>query len=166
MAKREILIHYSHAPVTEVRSIPLSDQEGKDGMAFKPKGLWVSVKGNNDWKEWCTSEGFGLARLTHPHRVILAPDANILRITNAAEIDTFTEQYALPTHYLSRYEANWKLVAERYDGIIIAPYIWERRMSMVSAWYYSWDCASGCIWKAEAVMKIIPMPVEQPVTNS
>jgi hypothetical protein len=58
---------------------------------------------------------------------------------------------------MSRFEIEWRKVAERFDGIIIAPYIWQRRLDLESSWYYSWDCASGCIWNASAVREIVPM---------
>jgi hypothetical protein len=61
---------------------------------------------------------------------------------------------------------DWPKVSERYDGVVIAPYVWSLRMgdyemiegrmrktpdSAISDWYYPWDCASGCIWKASAI---------------
>jgi len=51
---------------------------------------------------------------------------------------------------------NWPAVAEKYDGIIIAPYIWQRRLSdnPDHFWYYGWDCASGCIWNTEVIEEI------------
>ncbi|QBI98814.1 hypothetical protein SEA_BOBBY_184 [Mycobacterium phage Bobby] len=44
---------------------------------------------------------------------------------------------------------DWGKVAADYGGIIIAPYQWSRRMD--PHWYYTWDCASGCIWNLEAI---------------
>lgn len=48
---------------------------------------------------------------------------------------------------------NWPMVADRYQGIVIAPYLWSRRMDG-GLWYYGWDCASGCIWDAAAVASV------------
>ena len=46
----------------------------------------------------------------------------------------------------------WEKVAAKYDGLIITPYIWQRRMEL--NWYYTWDCASGCIWNVRAIKDI------------
>ena len=42
---------------------------------------------------------------------------------------------------------DWKLIAQEFDGIEIAPYQWEIRMDYNFFWYYGWDCASGCLWR-------------------
>ena len=49
---------------------------------------------------------------------------------------------------------DWRLVAEEWQGIVIAPYLWERRFDSDARWYYSWDCASGCIWDHRAIAAI------------
>lgn len=51
-------------------------------------------------------------------------------------------------------------MAHRYDGIIIAPYVWSLRLDIDFFWYYDWDCASGVIWNSAAVSNLIPLPVE------
>lgn len=51
---------------------------------------------------------------------------------------------------------DWRRVAESYQGIVIAPYVWARRHHLASGWYYAWDCASGCIWDSAAVAAIMP----------
>jgi hypothetical protein len=56
--------------------------------------------------------------------------------------------------YQMTYEIDWYRVAEQYDGIIITPYIYERRLTEYTTWYYSWDCASGCIWNGKAIANI------------
>jgi hypothetical protein len=43
-----------------------------------------------------------------------------------------------------------ELRAEGWDGLEIAPYLHRMRLSSFS-WYYTWDCASGCIWNASRV---------------
>lgn len=45
----------------------------------------------------------------------------------------------------------WEKVKKEYDGIVIAPYQWECRLRNKFMWYYSWDCASGCIWNIDAI---------------
>ena len=45
---------------------------------------------------------------------------------------------------------DWGYLATQYQGLIIAPYLWDLRL-FGPAWYYGWDCASGCIWDLTAV---------------
>lgn len=53
------------------------------------------------------------------------------------------------------YTIDWFQVVRNFPGIIIAPYLWERRNSnrsnWDSCWYYGWDCASGCIWDLRCI---------------
>lgn len=144
------LIHYSDKPVSRVRSTPLSRQE----VSYKPHGFWLSVEGENDWKEWCEGEQFRAIEEQLAYEIELAPSANILKISSVREIDSFHSVYS--SKISSRREnIDWRRVAENYDGIIIAPYIWERRLvGDASGWYYPWDCASGCIWNNGAVAKV------------
>lgn len=155
----ETLIHYSREPLTTVQSIPLTDQVDH----FKPKGLWVSVAGDDDWRSWCLAEGFWLENLKFPHRIVLSESANILRLTTASGIDDFTRQFSLleRRRRTSSHDIDWRRVAKGWDGIIIAPYVWERRLNGGANWYYSWDCASGCIWIADAIEQIVPMAQEE-----
>jgi hypothetical protein len=62
----------------------------------------------------------------------------------------FDAEYRFPHPDLGRMSyIDWPRVAERFDGVIIAPYQWKHRLELM--WYYGWDCASGCIWNARAV---------------
>lgn len=140
------LLHYSDAPLGEIFS---SDQ--RNSKAFKPRGLWVSVEGPDDWPSWCRSEEFGVERLTHVHEIELFPAANILRIQNAGGIDRFTDEFAIERDRFQGFKIDWPTIAERWQGIVIAPYIRSRRLSDHVSWYYGWDCASGCIWDASAI---------------
>ncbi len=144
------LIHYSDKPLTEVYS-----SEQPNLPYFKPHGLWVSVEGPNDWPSWCSDEQFPLGKYTT--EITLKPNANILRIASVAEIDKFSTDYHRDSEtsdwwrlVSDIYHIDWQLLPKRgYQGIIIAPYLWERRLELM--WYYGWDCASGVIWDADAV---------------
>lgn len=144
--------HFSKAPITgPIRSV-------EQGIAphFKPLGFWISVEGNGDgWKDWCEGEGFGTERLAFEHEVTLRDDAEILWLRSAADIDRFTDEW-MPKSFAaaSYYCIPWAPVAMAYQGIVIAPYIWSRRFDDKSGWYYSWDCASGCIWDASAIESV------------
>lgn len=156
------LIHYSDKHLIEVYSVPLAEQSSHRGGLHKPRGLWVSVEGENDWKEWCEGERFGC--LDCATEIILAADANVLWLVGSTELDQFHAEYSVVAY---RYGGNlgvrtaieWPRVAGKYQGIIIAPYVYARRLEEpVSDWYYGWDCASGCIWDAAVVAKVRPIP--------
>ncbi len=141
----------------------------------KPHGFWVSVRGEDDWINWCTDNEFFLTGLTHAHRVDLAPDANILMVEDTDAMMAFHERYSVEdtVHVLPRFRfgdeyiyksrpIGWAGVVEDYDGIIIAPYQWTRRNHL--DWYYGWDCASGCIWNLSAIAAVVrtELPAESP----
>jgi hypothetical protein len=139
------LIHYSDAALGTIYSV-----EQHDVCHFKPRGLWVSVDGDE-----------GLERLTHAHVITLADRANILRLSGAADLDAFTAEFLHKPYPGLEYRAiDWRPVAAKYQGIIIAPYIWERRLTDHAPWYYAWDCASGCIWDASAIKNVAAVELQ------
>lgn len=154
---RLVLEHFSKRPLVRVRSTKQWLIGDKDwNWRGKPKGLWVSVKGEMDWREWCEAESFGLDRLKWRSVITLSSVANILHIRSVGELDAFDELYGrderIGTSDYSKRIIDWEHVAKEYDGILIAPYQWERRFDgRVSDWYYGWDCASGVIWNARAI---------------
>jgi len=150
------LIHYSAAPLGPLYSVDQTDGDCRV-RGDKPKGLWVSIEGEQDWKSWCEAERFSLESLRFAHEIVLAPGANILRLSTPDDIDRLTERYAAPAipGLGGRvYGLRWDQIAERHHGIIIAPYIFERRLNDHAFWYYGWDCASGCIWDAAAIGEV------------
>jgi hypothetical protein len=150
------LIHYSKTPVNALR--PVSPDVEPNG---KPVGLWVSVEGESDWKEWCEAEQFHLDALAFAHEVTLKPDAKILIVPTAFDLDVFTEAFSKPCEWSSsRREIDWLGVAELYQGIVIAPYQWSRRLAEHTFWYYGWDCASGCIWDINAIDALTVVSVD------
>jgi hypothetical protein len=121
------------------------------GKAGSINPLWVSVQGEHDWASWCAAEDFGIGKLVH--RVVLKPDANILHISTESQLEDFAENYRFTSlQFPSATGIEWKKVAAKYQGIIIAPYQRRHRLSMM--WYYTWDCASGCIWDSDVVERI------------
>ena len=161
------LIHFSAEPLGPIES------RGQNRQATgKPTGLWVSVEGDEDgWRDWCLSEDFSLDRLAITSRIELADDAQILRVDSAAGIDELgrlfgveSEYWTGPRPYFDRID--WARVAELYQGIVIAPYIWSRRLNGGAFWYYGWDCASGCIWDASAIARIDVVELATPPTGS
>ena len=162
------LIHYSNKPLKKVWSV---EQEDPTSTSFtrKPEGLWVSVEGEDDWHEWCTSEEFRVELLACATEVVLKPDAKILRLSTASQLDQLESEYGVPDEVLkssriSYVSIQWERVAEKYQGIIIAPYMWSCRLDMM--WYYAWDCASGCIWDADAVAELRPIEQEPRIART
>lgn len=156
-----ILEHYSAAPLGEVQS---RAQERPYSAHEKPKGLWVSVPGENDWPSWCKMEDFGLDRLAHRTRLILSPGSRLLLVDNAEALSALEQRYGFLAEYPpssgSRQPRDlaidWPAVARDWQGIVIAPYQWEARWE--SLWYGGWDCASGCIWDAGAICGAVTLP--------
>jgi hypothetical protein len=148
------LSHFSVMPVGVIRSVA---QRAEPDM--KPQGLWVSVDGEDDWPSWCRSEDFATERLAYRHVVRLAETANILWLESGADIDNFHRKFSnrnvlRENSYFPLNLLPWSEVAALYQGIIIAPYQWSHRLDGPARWYYTWDCASGCIWDAAAIMSV------------
>lgn len=163
------LIHYTAEPFTFDPQRTYTQHEPRS--FGKPEGLWVSVQGDDDWLSWCHDNEFHTAALAYSHTVTLADNPRIHRITNALEIDEFTVAHAVQTDYERRWDwkvndkrrwpIDWRSVADQYDGIIIAPYVWSQRMH--TEWYYGWDCASGCIWNLAAIASVEPAATDRSV---
>jgi hypothetical protein len=138
------LVHYSAAPVGVLQVIPQRDE------FFKPAGFWLSDDDcEPNWRSWCEAEDFHPHALTHVHDVVLKSNANVLYVKTAAGIDDLSKTYKNAEW---RDWLNWEELRKDYDGLIISPYIWERRHYPL--WYYAWDCASGCIWEPRAIDRI------------
>jgi hypothetical protein len=138
------LLHYSEAP------LQIDEREYVQCVDYKPEGLWLSVQGEYDWEWWCRNEAFGLDRLAHPNLIVLAPSARLLWLSTPSQIQKFTRRYAVPSPaHRFIVGVDWSIVVEDYQGIVIAPYQWKCRHSI--GWYYTWDCASGCIWDLKAI---------------
>src|SRR5208337_1794164 len=146
--------HYSSDPLLAVRSVEQEWRYGKPSEYEKPQGFWLSVDGENDWASWCESENFGRGSIRH--NIVLANKANILYCRNSLNLDCLNERYGieLNDYSFTCYAIDWARIASEYQGIVIAPYVWQRRLHTGYSWYYSWDCASGCIWDASAVKRI------------
>ena len=108
----------------------------------KPLGFWWEVDG--DWRRWCAEESY----ITHGY--LFAVDlgrTEVLRVCDASGLDSFAEAYRDP---VSNW-IEWHRVARDWDGVEIAPYLRERRMAGHASWYYTWDCASGVVWRPRGV---------------
>jgi len=154
------LSHFSSVGIAPFIGRASQEERGRE-FAMKPVGLWVSCDDHEmNWHDWCTSENFRIEQLVRSIKVKLREDANVMLITTPEQLVAFTAKYGYvpdfyhninippPAPYMQTY-IDWKHVAEDYQGIIIAPYQWACRMDIF--WYYTWDCASGCIWDPAAI---------------
>lgn len=151
------LLHYSPKPLVLRECSYL--QAHDTGAPGKPNGLWVSVEGEDDWLDWCSGEMPEWVNGRAITEIVLHDDAKVLKIESDAQLLAFHHRFgAVPDYELQRYprdmwakQPHWRSVAETYAGIIIAPYNWARRLDRETQWYYTWDCASGCIWNLDAI---------------
>ena len=122
------------------------------GLNYKPNGLWLSDESEYGWKKWCTDQDYGSPDYETKFNV---DTKNVLVLSSGKMIDDFTKEYSksrqiggiqdMPSsNFMGSNLIEWGRVIERYDGIIISPYVWECRVKYI--WYNPWDCASGCIW--------------------
>lgn len=144
------LSHFTKTGLGAIRSVEQRWDDDYRSSFAKPRGLWVSVDGEDDWQQWCQSEMPEWMNGVQRYRVHLAQPNNVLLLT---DLWGFQDEYGriVPDRFGSKY-IDWPTVAKAYDGIIIAPYQWSCRMEM--DWYYGWDCASGCIWNADAIARV------------
>lgn len=144
--------HYADAPIAALDGRTYRQEELSPSS--KPVGLWVSVDGPDDWTEWCDAESLG--RGAFAHRVTFQQDHRLLLISSLANFDNFQRKFGRGTYSPRHCGIAWAEVAQRYQGVIIAPYQWARRYS--AFWYYGWDCASGCIWDLSAIGEWSALP--------
>lgn len=134
-------VHYSKTPLKRIYNVCQSLFD------FKPVGLWFSIGDN--WAKWCRENEFGIDSLVCQTELFLDLK-QFLCITNPVELRKFHYTYATPS--TSKFgNIDWSKVSTQYDGIIIAPYLWECRFEYM--WYYGWDCASGCVWNARSIKR-------------
>jgi hypothetical protein len=149
------LSHFTKKPLGEIRTTE-QKFDGEYRSCFdKPKGLWVSVDGEDDWQQWCNSEMPDWMEGVQRYRVQLTEKHGLLILTSGAALQDFTLRYGREREdrFRDTY-IDWPTVASEYSGLIIAPYQWSCRMSEFTRWYYGWDCASGCIWNADAIARV------------
>lgn len=137
--------------ISKSRMIGPIQAAGEQKADFKPVGFWYGVDG--DWERWCRGEQWGLHGEMFEHELALGKE-RLLVLSSASDIDSFHDEFKGELFPGCKYfeYVDWQRVAERWDGIEIAPYQWDRRLNGAAhTWYYAWDCASGCIWRPKGV---------------
>lgn len=137
---------------------------------MKPYGLWVSDDNAElSWPKLQVYKNYQSKQPIYKHMLRLDPQHNVRIIRSIEELDAFSVAFdaGLPWNRTSTFGIRWRLVAERYQGIIITPYLHERRYSPLTNWYWSWDCASGCIWDINAIeyFQVLGSPVGKTQEN-
>lgn len=145
------LVHYSAEPVPPLEPVRPSDQP----HGPKPFGLWLSVENDPEtsWRGWCEAEGFRLEHLVVATPFEITTGSRVLHLSSASDIDAFTSEYRVPDRWSRSHAIDWPVVTGRYDGIVVAPYVWARRLDGDAGWYYGWDCASGCVWNTDILVR-------------
>lgn len=146
------LRHYSEYSITLDYSRTYTQK-----LFMKPFGLWISI--GAAWRKWCEDENWGLDGIIVEHKITLNQNANILHLRNFGQIIDFAQTFSKNKAVLGFKNFNsmfidWPQIALLYDGIIISPYCWTARNDPHTAFYYGWDCASGCIWNLNAIKSL------------
>ena len=138
----------------------------KQTIAPKPSGIWTSglygsgSKNNFFWSNWLESEKPNWGDPKKSRFFILKFDkSSILQINTIDKFDIFRKKYIYQKErnkYPKDYVINWIEVAKEYKGINITPYQWNRREN---EWYYTWDCASQCVWDYTAITDVQELDV-------
>lgn len=154
------LSHFTRKPLGPIHSTEQKPRYERWSCHDKPRGLWVSVDGADDWPSWCESADFGIG--SRRYRVELYGLERILMLKTSDELIGFTDKYGKNSGRYSFRDVAicWSAVAEEYAGIIITPYCWDLRLDDRTDWYYGWDCASGCIWDASVVASVYEYATE------
>jgi hypothetical protein len=155
------LRHFSNRAIAKLHDVE------RQRSHMKPRGLWISDEADHGWRAWCEAEDYGHRDgcFDYEYAITLDPKAKVLIIDNSLDLYKFTQEYRAKDDIANKCIAHigpepdtihidWDAVAAKYDGIIITPYLWGSRLDHRMSWYYGWDCASGCIWKASAIKLI------------
>lgn len=140
----DMRIHMSKYPIYK-----LEERQYIQKSDDKPDGFWYGF--GDKWIDWTETAG--------PERkgeYIYEVDINgskILQIKNYSEIIDFAREYKSSEQIIPGiiFFIDWPRIELEYDGIEINPYIGQARIGDKTAWYYSWDTASGCIWSLDKV---------------
>lgn len=122
----------------------------------KPAGFWYDV--NLDWLRWLDNEGYlnpGDKDWLRPylHEVWVA-ESRLLKLGSAPDLDDFSRVFEAEHSALAYHkEIAWDKVRARHGGLEVSPYLWSRRLTPHTFWYYCWDCASGVVWEPSAILK-------------
>lgn len=136
-------VHISANPSLEFAEVR---DNFKNRRTMKPRGLWYGI--GPSWINWIRSEEMSELEHQHLYEIRVNP-GNVLMLDSPESIDAFHETYV----YSDNEDfINWYAVKQDYSGIEVNPYF--RNYRDVYDWYFSWEVASGCLWRRDAVGQI------------
>ena len=115
-------------------------------------GLWSSPEGYYTWKEWCEGNSFHLDRLKESFRFKLKPNAKVLVLYNAKDLES------LPR--IKEYEGDYKLfnedidfeaISKEYDAILVFVYAGEDYFDNLYQALYGWDCDTLLVMNKDVI---------------
>ena len=140
--------HFSSEPSIELQ--PLRAISGN--LDSKPIfAFWLSY--GDAWKEWCEQERFGTSKLQYEYHADIASHARVLFMNDHSELKDFGDRYdsGIRNEMFGRERLDWNAVAQDYDVVAIAPYVYVARYCYDCNWYYHWDVASAVVLNTDVV---------------
>jgi hypothetical protein len=145
----------TNAENVDFRKVPASLQQ----IGSKPIGIWYAL--GNAWLEWIETE---MPRRKKPYNFKIEVNLNKMIVLNTIKaVEDFIKLYAvLPSrhnpmnnNFIKNWliEINWPEVCKKYSGIELNPYFSQLHHDYM--WYNVWDVPSGCIWKEDAIKRIL-----------
>ena len=139
-------------------------QDAKD--TFKPRGLWYAF--GMDWFDAVQSVVPSYASRYNFIHTIKVTD-KVCSIKTIEEAIEFTDKYGFGEgHFYKQYLIDWSKVEKDYSGVeALDPIRWCRTEGLEGKlwWMYSWDAASGCIWKSDGIESIEPYDYKEVYKN-
>lgn len=140
---------------TNSEQIALHNMHYQQKVDFKPRGIWYDL--NGEWLDWCSTEMPHYIKKNDFELKLDFKKMLLLRTEDAVRDFAACYQVQLNPDFSSLRNIDWPRVAQEYAGIEIAPYQYSLRFARDFLWYYGWDCASGCVWSADAIREIVPI---------
>jgi hypothetical protein len=157
------LIHYSSKKVANIDLSRTYQQPPSNLFYHTPNGLWLSVAGINDWKQYCGTKYNASDKLKSEFQIIPKPDAKVLIIYNNESFEIFEKEYCYYPEGIAKQGANftlnisvsWDRIINEYQGMIVATFL--PKYKDMGLRLGIWSCTSGCIWDLQAVDKAVKL---------
>lgn len=187
-------IHFSSIElnIKKLKSVSKNNSSWLNTMGrykyFNPRGLWIScgsdwLKFVHDYLSTANSEINRWSKCKYVYEIVTNND-KILKIDKVKDLINFHKKYSKFDKKLKSYDVDWKLVKQKYNGLIICPYlgkkIWKntnlkfylnnKSYSYIKnsisknikkypkfylEWYRHWETGTGVIWNKKGIKDII-----------
>lgn len=152
--------------LSEDEEIKFRDKTQNAEYTFKPRGLWYAF--GMDWFDAVQSVVPSYASRYNFIHTIKVTD-KVCSIKTIEEAVEFTDKYGFGEgHFYKQYLIDWSKVEKDYSGVeALDPIRWCRTEGFEGKlwWLYSWDAASGCIWKSDGIESIEPYDYKEVYKN-